>query len=121
MSQTKTKTIKPDPQEEPPYVSGKLAAAAASQRTEAQARAGRNETAAPQEKPDTALRAFDDLTTVLGRAHGILGVIRDGAESDDTDFDNSELAWALSAACDLLDQVHDAAERLLAFRKAVAV
>jgi hypothetical protein len=61
------------------------------------------------------------LTTVLGRAHGILGVIRDGAESDDTDFDNSELAWALSAACDLLDQVHDAAERLHEFRKVEGV
>jgi hypothetical protein len=105
MSQTQTNTIKPDPQEEPPYVSGKVAAGAASVRTEAQVRAGLNKkTAEPEEKRDTPLRAIDDLNMSLGRAKGIVAVIRDGAEVEDTHFDNGELASALAAVCDLHDE-----------------
>ena len=114
MRRAESKTIKTNPQEKPPYVSGQVAAAAASQRTEAEARAGRNEA-------DTPLRAIDTLNSCLRRAQGIVAVIRDGAESEATQFDNGELASALAVVFDLLDQVHDAADRLHEFRKVEGV
>ena len=76
---------------------------------------------APQEKPDTPLRAIDTLNSCLRRAQGIVAVIRDGAESEATQFDNAELASALAVVFDLLDEAHSQGVRLHAFRKAVAV
>ena len=70
-----------------------------------------------EEKPDSALRATDDLHMALDRAQGIVPVIRDGAENEATQFDNSELASALAAVFDILNEAHDAAGRLVAFRK----
>jgi hypothetical protein len=40
----------------------------------------------PEEKPDSALRATDDLHMALDRAQGIVAVIRDGAENEATQF-----------------------------------
>jgi hypothetical protein len=72
---------------------------------------------APQETPDTPTRAVDDLNEALGKAQGIIGVIRDGAMVEDTHFDNEELESALHAVSDLLYEAHAAAQRLHEFRK----
>ena len=74
----------------------------------------------PEEKLDnTPLRAMDDLNMSLGKARGIVSVIREGAGNADTDFNNVALVYALSAVCGLLNEVRDSAEGLHTFAQRV--